>query len=413
MTKKNKVSFKRSPIKWLLQHNWHQHPFAIPLTALVLLFFVLLGTFVVLGEERVVATDSRVVVFSHDKKQETVPTRAKTVDEFLTRVGITLNEGDVVEPSKDTEILDDQFRVNIYRSRPVVVVDGDRKTYAFSAATTPRSVAGQVGVEVYPEDTIESKMETDFIRDGSIGEKVIVNRATPVNLNLYGTQVAIRTHADTVGELLAEKKVELASDDTVQPSVDTPITDQTQVFVVRNGMQVLTAEEPIKMETETIEDASLSFGTSAVRQQGSAGKRLVTYQLELKNGKEVGRSVIQSVVAVEPVKHIVAKGKTVFIPADKEAVMAAAGIAPSDYVYVNYIVSRESGWNAAALGPQSKTLGRPTGLCQALPGSKMATAGADWASNPVTQLKWCNGYAKSRYGSWAAAYNYWVANKHW
>lgn len=162
------------------------------------------------------------------------------------------------------------------------------------------------------------------------------------------------------------------------------------------------------MQVETIEDASLSFGSTAVRQQGSAGKRSVTYQIELQNGKEVSRKVIQSVVAQEPVKHIIARGKTVFIPADKEAVMRAAGISPSDFAYVNYIVSRESGWNAAASNRSSGAYG----LCQALPGSKMASAGSDWQSNPVTQLRWCDGYAKGRYGSWAAAYNTWVS-KHW
>jgi hypothetical protein len=43
----------------------------------------------------------------------------------------------------------------------------------------------------------------------------------------------------------------------------------------------------------------------------------------------------------------------------------------------------------------------------------MASAGADWATNPVTQLKWCNGYAVGRYGSWGAAYNHWLANHNW
>jgi hypothetical protein len=161
------------------------------------------------------------------------------------------------------------------------------------------------------------------------------------------------------------------------------------------------------METQTIEDPSLSFGTTAVRQKGSPGKRVVTYQLDLKNGKEVSRKVIQSVVVQEPVKQIIVRGKTVYIPADKEAVMAAAGIARSDYAYVNYIVSRESGWNAAARNPSGAF-----GLCQALPGSKMATAGSDWASNPVTQLRWCDGYA-SRYGGWAGAYNFWVSHHWW
>ena len=43
----------------------------------------------------------------------------------------------------------------------------------------------------------------------------------------------------------------------------------------------------------------------------------------------------------------------------------------------------------------------------------MASAGSDWATNPVTQLRWCNGYAQDRYGSWAAAYNHWLAYRNW
>lgn len=408
MKKRPKISFKKQPIQWLMSHNWHKHPFAIPVATTLVLFFAALGFFVFSGGDEVIASDSHLVVFTHDKKQETLPTRAKTVGEFLDRASVPINEGDVVEPSRETEIADQKFRINVYRARPVTVVDEGKKTFAFSAATTARSVASQAGVEVYPEDKIESQMETDFLRDGAIGEKVVINRATPTNLNLYGTHVPVRTHADTVGDLLKEKKIELAKDDTVQPSLDTIITAETQIFVVRNGSQISTVEESIPMETQTIEDPSLSFGTTAVRQKGSAGKRVVTYQLDMQNGREVGRKVIQSVVVQEPVKHIVARGKTVFIPADKEAVMRAAGIAQSDFPYVNYIVSRESGWNAAASNRSSGAFG----LCQALPGRKMASAGSDWASNPVTQLKWCSGYAHSRYGSWSAAYNAWVS-KHW
>ena len=409
MTKSSKLSFRANPIKWLLAHNWHKHPFVIPVTAVFVLAFTILSLVVFVGEERVIATDSRLVVLTHDKKQETLPTRAKTVGEFLDRVNVKINEGDVVEPSKDTEILDEKFRINVYRARPVVVVDGQKKTFAFSAASTPRSVASQAGVQVYPEDKIESKMETDFIRNSSLGERVVIDRATPATLNLYGTPVPIRTHSKTVSDLLKEKRVVLAKDDTVQPSLDSIITDQSQIFVTRNGTQILTVEEPIAMEVQTIDDDSLSFGTTVIRQKGVAGKRLVTYQLELQNGKETSRKTIQSIVASEPVKQVIARGRVVYIPGDKESVMAAAGISRSDFPYVNYIVSRESGWNAAARNKSSGAFG----LCQALPGTKMASAGADWESNPVTQLKWCNGYATGRYGSWAAAYNFWLAKHYW
>lgn len=61
---------------------------------------------------------------------------------------------------------------------------------------------------------------------------------------------------------------------------------------------------------------------------------------------------------------------------------------------------KESNWNSTAENPSSGAYGIP----QSLPGSKMASAGADWRSNPATQIKWGLGYIKDRYktpcGAW-------------
>lgn len=94
---------------------------------------------------------------------------------------------------------------------------------------------------------------------------------------------------------------------------------------------------------------------------------------------------------------------------DKKAIMKQAGIMEKDYGYVDYIITRESGWNYKAQNPSSSAYG----LCQALPGSKMETVGSDWKSNPVTQLKWCDGYAKERYGGWKEAQEFWKENNWW
>jgi hypothetical protein len=61
---------------------------------------------------------------------------------------------------------------------------------------------------------------------------------------------------------------------------------------------------------------------------------------------------------------------------------------------------RESGWEASAHNDSSNAHGIP----QALPGSKMSSVGADWETNPVTQIKWGLGYIKSRYGTPCAAW---------
>ncbi|MEU9358277.1 lytic transglycosylase domain-containing protein [Streptomyces sp. NPDC048301] len=72
------------------------------------------------------------------------------------------------------------------------------------------------------------------------------------------------------------------------------------------------------------------------------------------------------------------------------------------------IVTRESGWNYKAQNASSGAYG----LVQALPGSKMASAGADWQTNPATQIKWGLSYMDNRYDSPCGAWSFWQAN-HW
>lgn len=114
---------------------------------------------------------------------------------------------------------------------------------------------------------------------------------------------------------------------------------------------------------------------------------------------------------------------------DHADLMVAAGIAESDYGYVEYIINHEGSWvpcktNGGAVdcdyyftnekGAWSAKNGRNKsyGICQALPGYKMASAGSDWQTSALTQLRWCNGYAIGSYGSWKKAYEAWLT-KHW
>lgn len=91
--------------------------------------------------------------------------------------------------------------------------------------------------------------------------------------------------------------------------------------------------------------------------------------------------------------------------------LSEAGIKSDDSQYVDFIVNHEGGWDGATKWNHQGS--GAYGICQALPGTKMASAGADWATNTATQLRWCDSYAKSRYGSWQNAYNWWIAHNWW
>ncbi|WP_165975244.1 tape measure protein [Actinomadura rubrisoli] len=80
----------------------------------------------------------------------------------------------------------------------------------------------------------------------------------------------------------------------------------------------------------------------------------------------------------------------------------------SQWSALDNIWTRESNWNHHAMNPSSGAYGIP----QALPASKMRSAGADWHDNPATQIRWGLGYIRGRYGSPNGAWSFW-RNHHW
>ncbi len=94
----------------------------------------------------------------------------------------------------------------------------------------------------------------------------------------------------------------------------------------------------------------------------------------------------------------------------REPLMAYVGISASDYDNVDYIIEHESHWRWNVPNHSGSAA---YGLPQANPGSKMSTAGADWATNPITQMKWANDYAIQRYGSWSNARAFKEINGWW
>jgi hypothetical protein len=85
-----------------------------------------------------------------------------------------------------------------------------------------------------------------------------------------------------------------------------------------------------------------------------------------------------------------------------KALMPLYGLSTAQFSCVDNIWIHESGWNVHADNPYSSAYGIP----QALPGSKMASAGPDWQNNAETQIRWGLNYIAQRYGSACAAWSF-------
>ena len=236
--------------------------------------------------------------------EKTIVTKARTIREALKLAKFSIDERqDVVEPSLDSEMVAEKYNINIFRARPITIVDGNKRLKVTTAEQTPALIAKAAGIEVFEEDKTTLSNSDNMAVDGA-NMVMKIDRASMVNFVLYGKESVIRTHAKTVGELLKEKNIDPKKDDTLSVDRSAKIIPGMKIELWRNGKQTITAEEDVKFEVEKVQDANRDSGYREVKQAGENGKKNVTYEVEMKNGVEVSRKEIASVVTKEPKKQI-------------------------------------------------------------------------------------------------------------
>lgn len=236
--------------------------------------------------------------------EKTIVTKARTIREALKLAKFSIDERqDVVEPSLDSEMVAEKYNINIFRARPITIVDGNKRLKVTTAEQTPALIAKAAGIEVFEEDKTTLSNSDNMAVDGA-NMVMKIDRASMVNFVLYGKESVIRTHAKTVGELLKEKNIDPKKDDTLSVDRSAKIISGMKIELWRNGKQTITTEEDVKFEVEKVQDANRDSGYREVKQAGENGKKNVTYEIEMKNGVEVSRKEIASVVTKEPKRQI-------------------------------------------------------------------------------------------------------------
>ncbi|MFZ1242619.1 MAG: ubiquitin-like domain-containing protein, partial [Candidatus Saccharimonas sp.] len=230
-------------------------------------------------------------------------TKASTLRQALKDANVRLDENDRTEPSLDEVLVASSYEVNVYRARPVTIRDGAIRTKIITAYRTGKQIAKQANIPLQDEDIVTLAPSKDIIADGS-SEIMTIDRATPFTFTLYGTTVTAYTQAKTVRDMLKEKNITLGVNDRVSTALDTEITEGMALRVWREGKQTMTQDEDVDFETEKVQDADQPIGYKKVQTVGVKGKKSVTYEVVIEDGKEVRRTEINSLVTTQPVKQV-------------------------------------------------------------------------------------------------------------
>ena len=249
------------------------------------------------------ATNGRLVTI-HDRGEERVIlTHAANIGEALKDAGISVVAEDLVEPGLDEELVATDYTVNIYRARPVIVVDGAVRQKVMTAAQTSAAIAKDANVELNDEDEATLSSSQNIIADGA-GVILTIDRAVEFKLKLYGTEQAAFSHEDTVGAMLDKKGIKLGAKDTLSVDRSAPLVAGMTVALWRDGVQTATIEEAVKFPVRQIQDLDKPIGYKKVQTAGVPGKKSVTYEITMKGIQEVGRKAIQTVILEQPKEQV-------------------------------------------------------------------------------------------------------------
>lgn len=274
--------------------------------AILCAFLLIVG---VISSTRVHAQSSqlsngdRLITVHDDGRDRGILTRATTLRQALLEANIYVDPNDLIEPGLDEPLVASNYDANIYRARPVTVVDGAIKQKVMSPYQTAKQVAFHAGMTLQDEDIATLEAHTDMVSEGS-GIRMSITRATPFTLVLYGTKTIAYTQAKTVGDMLADKKITVAGEDTLSVEKEKPIQAGMTIELWRNGKQTATEERDVAFAVEKVKDADREVGYRQVKTPGTTGKRTVTFEIEMRDGKEVARREIQGVITKEPIKQV-------------------------------------------------------------------------------------------------------------
>jgi uncharacterized protein YabE (DUF348 family) len=345
----------------------------------------------------VYVANANVLTIDYNGELHTVGVYGDTVGEALASQHIELGRDDVVQPAA-TSGVPQGGTVVVRTSREVTVeLDGQVMTLRTTAGTVGELLAalGPRGDGALATASRTARLDRDPVRFSTVKQ---------VNIAVDGSVLEFHTTQSTVRGLFREAGITLSDGDVTSVPPDAAAVDGMVIMVSRDASSSRTVTEVLPFETETIEDPSLPEGYESIRTAGVAGEVKVTYAVKTVGGAVVERTEIERKVIRKPVNEEVVVGTmdVATAPVDPgsaralgQAMAAERGWGADEFSCLDQLWQKESGWRWNADNPSSEAYG----IAQANPGSKMATVGSDWLTNPATQIEWGLGYISGRYGT--------------
>jgi hypothetical protein len=234
-----------------------------------------------------------------------------------------------------------------------------------------------------------------------------------------GKRTKVTSTAADVGALLDDLNLHLGPYDRLSVKRSAQLSDGLSVKLTRVQHRAVFRTRTVPYQIRSINDSSMPSGRTKIVTAGRIGLMRVSYAIVYVDGKRVGTTHLTREVVRKPQTEVKRVGTKRVAPTYTGTPNSAQAIARSmmlrqygwgddQFSCVVQMWNNESGWRTNAYNPSGAY-----GIPQALPGSKMASAGPDWQTDATTQIRWGLQYIASRYGTPCGAWGFWQAHNYY
>jgi uncharacterized protein YabE (DUF348 family) len=140
------------------------------------------------------------------------------------------------------------------------------------------------------------------------GSVVTIQRAKNISIIDGKNKIAGLAFGNNTASALWENKISLGEDDIITPDINTPLSDNTKIEIIRVDVKEEAITKDIDFKKISEEDDDLSWRKTSVKQKGVKGKEEIKYRIVSHNGKEISRKIIERNVVTNPIPEIIVQG---------------------------------------------------------------------------------------------------------
>ena len=358
------------------------------------------------------ASGGKTVDLRIDGQDRAVHTSASNVQGVLAAAHVTVGSHDLVAPDLQSTVRDGG-RIVVSRGHLLRLSVNGQVREVWVNADSVAEALGQLG---YSSRDLVSVSRSKRL-DSGVTDLAL---ASPKRLTFVrkGVRTTVLSAGPTVQQAVIDGGITLGPSDRLSVPASSKITSNEVIKIQQVSYRTSVVQVDVPYRTVQHDDPNSYTGTSTVTTAGKAGVSRVTYQLVYLDGKLSGRvpawtTVLSPVVNQQtsvgtksaPVGSTVPSGDAQQIAS---GMVASRGWGSDQFSCLVSLWNKESGWRTDASNSSGAY-----GIPQALPGSKMSSAGSDWQTNPATQISWGLGYIKAIYGDPCKAWAFWQVNHYY